>query len=235
MKNKKIPVLSVCFGLIVCLFAALGCSSTSSLPEANEQQVTIIDRHDIALGEDKEDVYVTNAVVESFIREYNSKQTDPRLRVADGYKIEYDSFSKAYHVISDTVNLTVREKDGKFLFAGVSADAGLPVEDEIDISMTILGIVSSHNGGIPDDMLAYMNDVKKRASEIGSEYSDAYQRIDGALKDLNREEYLHGAEEEYTPIITVPEGVSMPTLPPMDGFQDVDDSQLPEIPGSNNP
>lgn len=184
----------------LCVFA-LGLASITGCT-ANKTQVppktpvgeVNIDRHDIPLGNDVDQVVIENPALKDFIIKYNEAQDNPSLRVNDDYKVSYDDFSKAYHVISNNVNLTVHIDDGKLVFAGISADSGLPVEKELEVANAVFKIMKA-NGNVPARVLAYMQDVKDRAEDLELQATEAYQRIDDTLKGLDTDAFLNGIHD----------------------------------------
>ena len=218
MKTFIYPfALTTICALAIGFASVTGCvQNTNQVPPKTPVGEVSVDRHDIPLGNDVDTVLVENKALTDFIGQYNNAQDDPSLKVGSKYKVTFDDFSQAYHVVSDTVNLTVHINEGKVVFAGVSADCGLPVEKEIKVANAVFKIMKAR-GNVPARVLAYMKDVRDRAEELDLQATEAYQRIDDTLKSIDPEEFLNGIHDEGSlngsiDVDPLPET----TLPPVD-------------------
>ena len=225
--KKLFSILFVC---ILCV-SAVGCTMFQSCyvdqdktPPKTEVGEVNIDRHDLELGNDVQERDYNNQAIKAFISKYNAAQTNPALRVNGDYKVSYNDFSKGYIISSDNVNLSVHLNDnGEVMFAGIAGDANLPVEQEIEVALAVFKLVS---GGkhIPQEVLDYMNTVKSKAEELNLQATEAYQKIDQAIKSVNTEGFLEGLNTEV-PEVDLSTGAN-PTLPPVEDIEDPENTEV---------
>lgn len=225
--KKLLPILFVC---VLCLSAA-GCTFLQSCyvdqdktPPKTEVGDVNIDRHDLKLGNDVPEQDYNNSAIKSFVSKYNAAQTNPQLKITDDYKVTYNDFSKGYIISCDNISLSVHLNDnGEIMFAGVASESNLEVEQEIEVALAVFKLVS---GGkhIPKEVFDYMNTVKSRAEELNLQATEAYQKIDQAIKEINTDGFLDGLDTNV-PGVDLSTGAA-PTLPPIDDIEIPDSEEI---------